>query len=73
MQNTNEEGSYTLFDARAGYAFGEDDNLELYVFGKNLTDEEYRVYSFNFNDAAGFQQEFFGRPAEYGVGFIGKF
>ena len=73
LQNTNEEGSYTLFDARAGYAFGADENLELYVFGKNLTDEEYRVYSFNFADAAGFQQEFFGRPREYGVGFIGKF
>ena len=73
LQNTNEEGSYTLFDARVGYSFGETDNLELYVFGKNLTDEEYRVYSFNFADAAGFQQEFFGRPAEYGVGFIGKF
>ena len=73
LQNTNEEGSYTLFDARAGYAFGDNDDYEVYAFGKNLTDENYRVYSFNFEDAAGFQQEFFGRPREYGVGLIAKF
>jgi len=73
LQNTNQEDAYTLFDARAGYAFGDSENLELYVFGKNLTDKEYRVYSFNFADAAGFSQEFFGRPREYGIGFIGRF
>ncbi|RKQ71200.1 iron complex outermembrane receptor protein [Litorimonas taeanensis] len=73
LQNTNQEDAYTLFDARAGYAFGADENMELYIFGKNLTDKEYRVYSFNFADAAGFQQEFYGRPREYGVGLIAKF
>lgn len=73
LQNTNEEDAYTLFDGRVGYAFGEDENLELYLFGKNLTDEEYRVYSFNFDGAAGFQQEFYGRPREYGIGLVGRF
>lgn len=73
LQNTNREGAYTLFDGRVGYAFGDDENLELYLFGKNLTDEEYRVYSFNFDSAGGFQQEFYGRPREYGIGLVGKF
>ncbi len=73
LQNTNQEDSYTLVDGRVGYAFNEGDGLELYAYGKNLFDTEYRVYSFNFADAAGFQQEFFGRPAEYGVGLIAKF
>ena len=73
LQNTNEEDAYTLFDARAGYAFGDNADYEIYVFGKNIFDEEYRVYSFNFADAAGFQQEFFGRPAEYGIGILANF
>ena len=47
--------------------------MELYAFGKNLTDKEYRVYSLSFADAAGFNQEFYGRPREYGVGLVAKF
>ena len=73
LQNENQEDSYTLLDGRVGFAFDPSGNYEIYAFGKNLTDEEYRVYSFNFEDAAGFQQEFFGRPREYGVGLIAKF
>lgn len=73
LQNTNQEDAYTLFDGRVGYAFGDNEGLEIYAFGKNLFDTEYRVYSFNFDGAAGFQQEFFGRPREYGIGLIGKF
>ena len=73
LGNTNQEDAYTLFDGRLGFSPASAENIELYVFGKNIFDTEYRVYSFNFEMAAGFQQEFFGRPAEYGVGIIGRF
>ena len=73
LQNTNREDAYTLVDGRVGYAFGEGNGLEIYAFGKNLFDKEYRVYSFNFDAAGGFQQEFYGRPREYGIGLVGKF
>lgn len=58
------EEAYTLFDARVGFEKG---NYELAAFVNNLTDEEYRVYTFNFADAAGFNQQFFGRPRWAGV------
>jgi iron complex outermembrane receptor protein len=34
---------------------------------KNLTNEEYRVYSFDFTSAAGFNQNFYAAPRWVGV------
>ena len=73
LGNTNQEDAYTLVDGRVGFSPANAENFEFYAYGKNIFDTEYRVYSFNFEQAAGFQQEFFGRPAEYGIGIIGKF
>ncbi|WP_339672643.1 TonB-dependent receptor [Dasania marina] len=59
------EDSYTVFNARVGYEVNE--NLTLSAFVKNLTNEEYRVYTFDFTGPAGFNQQFFAPPRWAGV------
>ena len=63
--DVSEEDSYTVFNARAGYELS--DNLQLSAFVKNLTDKEYRVYSFDFTGPAGFNQQFYAKPRWFGV------
>jgi|GEM_PF-3016875 len=48
--NNVTQGSYSLLDARLGFEKG---NFGIYVFGRNLTDEDYFTHSY----------VFFGRPA----------
>ncbi|WAC20205.1 TonB-dependent receptor [Luteolibacter sp. SL250] len=48
--NNVTQGSYSLLDARLGFEKG---NFGIYVFGRNLTDEEYFTHSY----------VFFGQPA----------
>lgn len=59
------EDSYTVFNARIGYDLTE--NLSVSAFVKNLTDEEYRVYSFDFTGPGGFNQNFFAAPRWAGI------
>lgn len=59
------EDAYTVFNARIGYDIN--DNLSVSAFVKNLTDEEYRVYSFDFTGAAGYNQNFYAAPRWVGV------
>lgn len=59
------EESYTVFNARVGYDIS--DNLSISAFVKNLTDEEYRVYSFDFTGPAGLNQNFYAAPRWAGV------
>lgn len=61
----SKEESYTVFNARIGYQISE--NLKVSAFVKNLTDEDYRVYSFDFTNAAGFSQDFYAKPRWIGV------
>jgi iron complex outermembrane receptor protein len=61
-----EEDSYTVWNARAAYRSG-DEKWQVALFGKNLSDKEYRVYTFNFTGAGGFNQQFFAPPRWYGV------
>jgi len=61
----SKEGAYTIFNARIGYEISE--NLSVSAFVKNLTDEEYRVYSFDFTTPAGFNQNFYAPPRWAGV------
>ena len=61
----SKERSYTIFNARIGYEINE--NLKVSAFVKNLTDEDYRVYSFDFTSAAGFSQDFYAKPRWVGV------
>ena len=59
------EESYTVFNARVGYQIN--DAWKVSAFAKNITDEEYRVYSFDFTQNAGYIQEFYARPRWMGI------
>ena len=59
------EDSYTVFNARVGYDIS--DNLSVSAFVKNLTNEEYRVYSFDFTGPAGLNQNFYAPPRWAGI------
>ena len=61
----SKEDSYTVVNARVGYDVT--DNCTVSAFVKNLTDEEYRVYTFDFTGPAGFNQQFFAPPRWYGA------
>ena len=58
------EDSYTVLNARAAYHWNE--NMTFAFWVKNLTDEEYRVYTFDFTGPAGFNQQFFAPPRWFG-------
>jgi len=68
----SKEDAYTIWNARVSY-LTMDGQLELAAFVKNLTDEEYRVYTFDFTGIAGFNQQFFGPPRWFGIQAIYHF
>jgi iron complex outermembrane receptor protein len=57
-------GDWGSFGARLGLEFG--DGPEVFVFGRNLTDERYLAYSARIN--AGILYQSFNDPRTYGVG-----
>ncbi len=61
-----EEASYTLANARIGYA-APDGRWEVAAFVNNLFEEEYRVYAFDSSLFAGVVAGVYGRPRTYGV------
>ncbi|TAJ93402.1 MAG: TonB-dependent receptor [Gammaproteobacteria bacterium] len=61
---TSEENAYTVFNARIGYRYNE--HISAAVWAKNLGDEEYRVYTFDFTAPGGFNQQFFAPPQWFG-------
>lgn len=61
------EEAYTVIDAKIGYQF---DAWDVYVYGKNLTDEEY-VNDFISNSIVALAS--FGEPRTYGVGVRYRF
>ncbi len=63
--DVSKEEAYTVFNARVGYAISE--NLTVSAFIKNLTEEEYRVYNFDFTAMTGYAQNFYGKPRWAGV------
>ncbi|MEP2650986.1 MAG: TonB-dependent receptor, partial [Paraglaciecola sp.] len=63
--DVSKEEAYTVIGARVGYQITPD--LQVSLFAKNLLDEEYRVYTFDFSSAAGFNQQFYAKPRWVGV------
>ena len=57
-QPVSQQGDYWVFNARAAYPLN--DNFEVAVFGKNVFEEEYKVYTFDFTGFFGFNQQFYG-------------
>lgn len=58
--------SYTLLGARLAYT-DPSDTYELAAFVRNLADEEYLVYTFDFTGPAGLNQQFYGPPRWLGA------
>ncbi|MDA5192585.1 TonB-dependent receptor [Govanella unica] len=57
---------YDIWNGRLTYKFpGE--KLELAVWGKNIFNKKYLVYTFDFTEQFGFNQLFYGQPAWYGA------
>lgn len=63
--DVSREDSYTVVNGRIAFYMGE--NLTLSLWGKNLTDEEYRVYTFDFTGPAGLNQQFYAPPRWFGA------
>jgi len=61
------EDGYTVVNFRASYY--DDDNWELYAFVNNAFEEEYKTYTFDFTIPFGFNQQAYGQPRWWGVGF----
>nr|WP_320191249.1 TonB-dependent receptor [uncultured Desulfobacter sp.] len=61
------EGAYTVFDAKIGYQTG---GWDFYVYGKNLTDEEYIT---DFISNSTLMLAGFGQPLTVGVGLRYRF
>ncbi len=64
-QDIASQKSYWVWNGSVSYRFN--DNFELSVWGKNLFEEEYKVYTFDFSDFFGLNQQMFGPPRWYGV------
>jgi outer membrane receptor protein involved in Fe transport len=59
----------TLVNARLSWNRAMDNgrNLNIAAWGRNITDEEYRTFGFNFGADLGFATHQWGNPATYGV------
>jgi iron complex outermembrane receptor protein len=66
------ENGYVLFDARAGVTFGERGRYELAIWGRNLGNEKYLVYTVDFTRSFGFNQRMVGPPRGLGVTFSAR-
>jgi iron complex outermembrane receptor protein len=64
LPNTIKQDGYSLFNVRAGAAY---DRFELMFWGRNLGDEHYIAYAYNFGATH------LGDPRNYGVTFRANF
>jgi len=60
------QDSYSVWNARVGWT-SPSEKLELAFWVKNLFEEEYLVYTFDFTNILGFNQQFYGPPRWAGV------
>ena len=66
------EDGYTVGNLRLSYA-NDSSPWEIAAFVDNVTDEEYLVYTFDFNGTFGFNQLAYGKPRWAGVSFRYEF
>jgi iron complex outermembrane receptor protein len=63
-----ENQSRTLINARLGWALEmADSNMEIAIWGTNLTDEDYRAFGFNYGSGLGLNVHQYGAPRMYGI------
>jgi iron complex outermembrane receptor protein len=64
-QDVARQSSYWVWNGSISYRFN--DQFDLSVWGKNLFEEDYKVYTFDFTGFFGFNQQMYGPPRWYGV------
>ncbi len=64
-QDIASQKSYWVWNGSVSYRFN--DNFEVSAWVKNLFEEDYKVYTFDFSDFFGLNQQMFGPPRWYGV------
>lgn len=67
------EDGYGVLNGSLTLDFGRDDRYSLSLWGKNITDEEYLVYTFDFTGFFGINQNFYGPPPMYGVSLRARY
>jgi iron complex outermembrane recepter protein len=65
-QPVSRQGGYTLINARVGYTMN-DGKYEVALWGKNLGDKQYDIYTFDFTGNFGLNQRMVGTPRWYGI------
>ncbi|MBI57208.1 MAG: hypothetical protein CMN83_02060 [Spongiibacter sp.] len=65
------EDSYTLVNANLSW-LSDDEKWRVMMFGENITDEEYRTFSFDLA-FLGFSTDVYGKPSWYGVNVSYRF
>jgi iron complex outermembrane receptor protein len=71
-QPVSRQGGYALFNGRLGYITA-DEKYELAVWGKNLSNKQYDIYTFDFTGSFGFNQRMVGTPRWYGLELLARF
>ncbi|MDT8319498.1 MAG: TonB-dependent receptor [Xanthomonadales bacterium] len=64
-QDIARQSSYWVWNGSISYRFNE--HFDVSVWGKNLFEKEYKVYTFDFSDFFGLNQQMYGPPRWYGV------
>ncbi len=64
-QPVSRQNAYSVWNAQISYQIN--DNFEVSGWVRNLTDQEYKVYTFDFSDFFGFNQQFYGPPRWFGA------
>jgi iron complex outermembrane receptor protein len=64
-QDVARQSSYWVWNGSISYRFN--DHFDLSVWGKNLFEEDYKVYTFDFTGFFGLNQQMYGPPRWYGV------
>ena len=60
------EDAYTIYNARLGW-YDNDGRYQIALWGKNITDEEYKTYSINLQASFGIDYYMIGDPMMYGL------
>ncbi|QQD17092.1 TonB-dependent receptor [Spongiibacter nanhainus] len=60
------EEAYTIYNARLGW-YSNDGRYQIALWGKNITDEEYKTYSINLQASFGLDYYMTGDPMMYGI------
>jgi iron complex outermembrane receptor protein len=64
-QDIASQDSYWVWNGSVTYRFN--DHFDLSVWGRNLFEEDYKVYTFDFSSFFGLNQQMYGPPRWYGV------